>query len=110
MARLGTDRGRVLLVRQKNIQNGETYAVTEFDYIEGAYDPDHYDIIAYNDPVMVPKLDDQGNAMMYPDSDVPIMVRTFPEVPAKEIARLNKAAADERKDAHAEARAITGAE
>jgi hypothetical protein len=107
MVRLGTDGGRNLLVEQK--ADGARYVVSEADYVEGAYDPAHYTIIGYNEPVRTAKLDERGNAMMYPDSDVAIMVTTYPEVPEKEIARLNKASAQEREDAHAEAdRIVSG--
>jgi hypothetical protein len=106
MARLGADRGRELLIEQKD--GGARYVVAEQDYVDGAYDPEHYAIVGYNEPLRTAKLDERGNAMMYPDSDVAIMVTTYPEVPDKEIARLNKASAEERKDADTAARETVG--
>lgn len=119
MVRLGQDRGRTLLIEQK--ADRVRYAVSEADFIEGAYDPEHYTIVGYNEPIRRAKLDEQGNALMYPPvtttdadgntlvydaPDTPVMETVYPEVPDKEIARLVKASAEERKDAHEEAREI----
>lgn len=103
MARLGTDRGPVLRVRQINVPDGEVYAVSEADFIEGAFDPAHYDILGYNEFTDRPELDASGRVVANGDG-TPKMVREYKPMPDAERVRVVKASAAERKDAHTAAR------
>lgn len=105
MARLGADRGPVLRVRQTNVPNGEVYAVPEVDFIEGAFDPDHYEILGYNEYANRPELDASGNVVAHEDG-TPKMVREYTPMPDADRARVVKAAQAERKAAHAEAKEL----
>lgn len=105
MARLGQDRGRRLRVRQTNVDNGEIFVVNEADFIEGAYDPDHFEIVSTDDLSLVPETDDAGNVRA-DENGAPILRREYAPFPDKDRERVVRASAAERKDANAEARRL----
>lgn len=98
------DRGPVLRVRQTNTEDGEVYAVAEADFIEGAYDPDHYEILGYGESADRPEIDADGNAVANEDG-TPKMVREYRPLEKADHDRIVKAAAAERKAAASEAKA-----
>ena len=101
MARLGQDRGRTLRVRQTNVPNGEVFAVTELDFIEGAYDPEHYEILGLNDYREEPMMEN-GRAVA-DETGRPRLVRVYAEIDAADVKEIIRQAAAERRDAKAEA-------
>lgn len=110
MPRLGGGRGRELRVQQTNVEDGEIYVVREQDYIDGPFDPEHYTILSYGEQRRRPKLDKSGAVVMYPDSDVPVMVTVYDEIDPADVKRIEAAAADERAQATEEADAIVAGE
>ena len=108
MARLGgmEDTGG-LRVRQKNVDGGETFLVSAYDFVHGAYDPEHYEIVSFGNGRRVTMLDGKGNALMN-DDGTPRMGMEYDPVPDDEKAALISASAKERTQAHADAREIAG--